>query len=1673
MSSKDGPRKKFHSRSDNKDQLQKTLPTNHLGIPPLTLRYDGSSNFWTWNKAYSNAMEREFGRFGTFCSTRKMGIPKAPPEPQYRRVSADTDTESKAVADRSNRATEAMYIQALKDHAKDKRRFHDLLITQWAYTWEAISQESQNKVKQIGTTDQGDYERDIYKGDSEEDEEDQKSESEMSSSFYEYGQTYSYNEAKKAHDVLGLLNMLELTHAVASVGTSALGRQVAAENLYKSLRQGDFETVAVFYERFQQSVYTLSTSGAIVPTQPKLAYEFVGKLDPRRFGSWQVELQNHLVAGRDNYPKTPTDAYNVASSLKTLVTTNKARFQSVSKPEFMQEKIHVTLADAMKKKDTRVKGKVKDKFKKHKDIPPKARSESEVIRSKRTGEPVECFECGENHYKSDCPRLKDSSDVVHKETVNMALTTEATKLPVTRVQLKHGVYMVAAVERHVVAVASSKVEEGLYTLLLDSTATTSIFCNPKLLHNIREAENKVYEVTGVGGTIQVRTVGSTQHFGDCLYAPECGVNILSLQELWNNGCKVEFNNEERKATLTTRDGTSYIFRMLMGGLLGTLVSDELLYVTTVASNEAKYNERILKRIKKIPEIRERLNFLSDAELASMISRGSMTGIPTTVQDLSLHRNIYGRDKASIRGKTRLQKPRIKAESTEDIYSRNCDLHVDIVYFFGKAYLLGVLKPNDMTMVEDIQGSRHAEQVEKGLMSMISLSSRHGCRIVTIYCDPEKSVSKLKQSLERKLIGTIIDIGGVGQHESVAENRAGQVRRRVKASVSALPYKMPLIFCLALLSFIVGCLNFVPRSTNHAGVSPYEALTGEKPDYPSDCRASFGQRVEVEIPYTSTGVARSIANTEPGMILYPVGNKSKSWHVYLFKRKKVVRRDHWIELPADSEFIRELDALNAIYGYMSPEGFYRKAPNDSNELLELDHAEDEAVAAEDDDEFQAVTGPRITQPSAEIAQDANESVQVEAPAEFVTNNNADERTFIQDANLPPPRPPPPTVPTVPAPHAFNPKDLIDSETPGVRYRGAEEVLSNILENDHKESDFEPPNEVENAEQENTEADNAPTMEGEHHVPLTFEDVRPKRLRQPNSRYAGSEWVLKAKTSKVKSKLDIALTNTDSECKQEKYLVYNLSVREARQEYGESTDTAVSDELRGMLKKGVFHPLTAQELANKADTRAILPCKMFLKPKYKNGVFQLLKARLVAGGHRQDRSLIPDSSSPTVCKPALFITAAIAAQEKRKVVTVDIGKAYLNADITGVKPLMKLGKELVDTLETMPEWLQKYGKFQQRTPDGGAIVELDKALYGCVESSYLWYEHIRKTLEQAGYRVNPVEPCSFNKTRQDGVQCTIILHVDDLFITTVSETMIKELLALLKRRYEDISVHEGDIHDYLGMRFVFKSNKVEISMVPFIKDLLLESRVNGIASTPAGNDLYIQHDSVILSKERQNLFHTYAAKILYLSTLARPDLWVSATYLATRVQCANEKDEGKLYRVLRYLNGTRDLALTLGADPGVPFVSSYVDASFGIFDDAKSQTGCSVSLGTGSVYAKTSKQKIVTKSSTEAELVALTDSSSQIIWTREYLHFQGYNQRSAKVYEDNASTILLAEKGRSLSARTRHVKIRYFFIKERIDNGELSLEYLPTGEMVADILTKPLQGEHFLRLRKKLMGEQTLK
>ena len=189
----------------------------------------------------------------------------------------------------------------------------------------------------------------------------------------------------------------------------------------------------------------------------------------------------------------------------------------------------------------------------------------------------------------------------------------------------------------------------------------------------------------------------------------------------------------------------------------------------------------------------------------------------------------------------------------------------------------------------------------------------------------------------------------------------------------------------------------------------------------------------------------------------------------------------------------------------------------------------------------------------------------------------------------------------------------------------------------------------------------------------------------------------------------------------------------------------------------------------------------------------------------------------------------------------------------------------------------------------------------------------------------------------------------------------------------------------------------------------------------------------------------------------------------MQKCDEDDLGKMERLIAYVRHTRDRGIVLR--PGVHGIQVRVliDAACGVHANGRSHTGSCMVLGTsGAVHCKSVKQQIVTKSSTEAELVALSDSANQGLHVRNFLMSQGYKMGPVVVYQDNMSCMALIERGRSAAERTRHINIRHFWMTERVKKGEAVIRHLGTKEMYANLLTKPLQGAQFVYERKALTG-----
>ena len=163
------------------------------------------------------------------------------------------------------------------------------------------------------------------------------------------------------------------------------------------------------------------------------------------------------------------------------------------------------------------------------------------------------------------------------------------------------------------------------------------------------------------------------------------------------------------------------------------------------------------------------------------------------------------------------------------------------------------------------------------------------------------------------------------------------------------------------------------------------------------------------------------------------------------------------------------------------------------------------------------------------------------------------------------------------------------------------------------------------------------------------------------------------------------------------------------------------------------------------------------------------------------------------------------------------------------------------------------------------------------------------------------------------------------------------------------------------------------------------------------------------------------------------------------------------------------MILSADD-LHIIKWFIDASFAVHPDFKSHTGGGMTYGKGIIQSQSRKQKLNTRSSTEAELVGVDDMSVMVLWTRLFMEAQGYEIKQNILYQDSKSTILLEKNGkRSSSKRTRAFNIRYFFLTDQIEKGNLSVEYCPTDQMIGDFWTKPKQGKQFQAFKKQIMGQ----
>ena len=367
---------------------------------------------------------------------------------------------------------------------------------------------------------------------------------------------------------------------------------------------------------------------------------------------------------------------------------------------------------------------------------------------------------------------------------------------------------------------------------------------------------------------------------------------------------------------------------------------------------------------------------------------------------------------------------------------------------------------------------------------------------------------------------------------------------------------------------------------------------------------------------------------------------------------------------------------------------------------------------------------------------------------------------------------------------------------------------------------------------------------------------------------------------------------------------------------------------------------------------------------------VKARLVGGGDCQDRGkyTASETSSPAVSTTAIFLFAQIAASEGRDVTTIDIGSAYIKASMPKNKPaklvFMRISKEVSHIITELDKTFLPF-----ISSDGTLIVELHRALFGCMESALLWYQELScyGFLARHGFKPNPYDPCVMNRKCKTGLG-TLGTYVDDILLTCSHPTLASTIIQELKDEYKQLKVTRGLSHNYLGMVLDLRDKGVvHVSQCGMIEKIAAAPGIAALVATvgqpeahpktPATENLF---RSTAASPDPEpplaKIVHSLTARILFVANRARPDMQTFIAFIEKKVLSPTQEDGRKLLRALRYMAHSSDAVLTLGYR-GVPSLHAYIDASFATHTDMKSHTGVLYTLGTGAFYTKSTSQNVL--------------------------------------------------------------------------------------------------------------------
>ena len=493
-------------------------------------------------------------------------------------------------------------------------------------------------------------------------------------------------------------------------------------------------------------------------------------------------------------------------------------------------------------------------------------------------------------------------------------------------------------------------------------------------------------------------------------------------------------------------------------------------------------------------------------------------------------------------------------------------------------------------------------------------------------------------------------------------------------------------------------------------------------------------------------------------------------------------------------------------------------------------------------------------------------------------------------------------------------------------------------------------------------------------------------------------------------------------------------------------AMDDEMTALTENDTFELVTPPEGRNIVKSRWVFTVK--LGP---NGE-ETFKSRVVAKGYSQTEGIdYQETFAPTARMSSVRMLVQKAVQNDMIIHQMDVKTAYLNAPLD------------CDIYMEQPEG------FEKRGADGEKLVcKLKKSLYGLKQSGRNWNNMLHNYLLSEKFCQSPADPCVYVRNSESG--CTIlVIWVDDIIISSTSADLLFSVKENLCKKFKMKDL--GKLSWFLGTNFKCEANGIEMSQTQYIDKILSKFEMADCKpkSTPCALGVEKSHEE---SRELDNpgVYRAIVGSLIYVMTGTRPDLCYTVTKLSQAMSKPTQSDLNMAKHVLRYLKGSREQGLKFVKSETNLKLAGFSDSDWGSsVKDRRSITGYNFQLtDKGPLISwKSRKQQTVALSSCEAEYIALANAAQEAKFLKQLCKDMYIACDDVLISVDNQGTINLA-KNPVNHQRSKHIDIKYHFIRSEIQNGNVTLQYIPTEDNVADIFTKPVTKAKLEKFRRFIMG-----